>query len=120
MYKRQGELGEIIDGRTYLAPDGDNNLLPSDIIPLVITPGESSFRILRIEPQSVAVVTFSLADEAVLLGDINLDGFVNFLDIAPFIARLTSGVYQIEADVDQSGTVGFLDITGFIVALTGG
>ena len=115
-----GELGEIIDGRTYLAPDGDNNLLPSDIIPLVITPGESSFRILRIEPQSVAVVTFSLADEAVLLGDINLDGFVNFLDIAPFIARLTSGVYQIEADVDQSGTVGFLDITGFIVALTGG
>ncbi len=51
-------------------------------------------------------------------GDINLDGDVNFLDIAPFIAVLSSNGFQAEADCDENEVVNFLDIGPFIEALT--
>ena len=53
-----------------------------------------------------------------LLGDVNLDGLVNFLDISPFIAVLSGGDFQAEADCDQSGFVNFLDIAPFIGILS--
>jgi plastocyanin len=55
----------------------------------------------------------------VLLGDVNLDGTVDFLDITPFIGVLSSTTFQAEADCDQSGDVDFLDITPFIAILAG-
>ena len=54
-----------------------------------------------------------------LLGDVNRDGVHDFLDIAPFIAVLASGEYQIEADTDQNGVVNFLDIHQFIMFFPG-
>ena len=54
-----------------------------------------------------------------VLGDVNLDGEVNFLDISPMIGLLTSGEYQIEADINRNGSVNFLDISPFIGLLTG-
>lgn len=54
-----------------------------------------------------------------LLGDVNLDGLVNFLDISPFISVLSTGGFQAEADIDLSGDVNFLDITPFIAILSG-
>ena len=53
-----------------------------------------------------------------LLGDVNLDGTVDFLDISPFIALLASGQFQLEADIDASGAVDFLDISPFIGILS--
>lgn len=61
---------------------------------------------------SVTVVT--------LVGDVNLDGAVNALDIAPFVDKLTSREYQSEADVNKDGAVNALDISGFVSCLTGG
>ena len=55
----------------------------------------------------------------VLLGDVNLDDAINFLDISPFIAVLSSGMFQAEADIDGNGTVNFLDISPFIAILSG-
>lgn len=55
-----------------------------------------------------------------IVGDVNLDGEVNFLDIAPFIAILSSGVYEPEADFDQDGAVNSIDIIVFIVILVNG
>lgn len=54
---------------------------------------------------------------AAICGDINLDGSVSFLDIAPFIALLSSQSFQAEADCDVNGVVNFLDIAPFISAL---
>ena len=54
----------------------------------------------------------------VLLGDVNLDQVVNFLDISPFISLLSTGEFLPEADVNQSGEVNFLDISGFIGILS--
>ena len=56
---------------------------------------------------------------AILIGDVNLDGSVNFLDIEPYVAVVTGGVFQIEADIDQNGSVNFLDISLFIALLVG-
>jgi hypothetical protein len=59
----------------------------------------------------------NLEQAAVILGDVNLDGVVNFLDIAPFIGVLSGGTFQTEADVNLDGTVNFLDISPFISIL---
>ena len=57
--------------------------------------------------------------DPILLGDVNLDGFVNFLDISPFISVLSAGGTLAEADVNQDGAVNFLDISPFIGVLAG-
>ena len=56
----------------------------------------------------------------VLLGDINLDGVVDLLDVTPFVQLLTSGDFQCEADVNQDGVVDLLDVTPFVDLLSGG
>ena len=52
-----------------------------------------------------------------LLGDANLDGVVNFLDISAFISVLSSGAYLEEADCNEDGVLNFLDIPSFIAIL---
>ena len=54
-----------------------------------------------------------------LLGDVNLDGVVDFFDIAPFIMLLSSGEFQAEADINIDGEVDFFDIEPFIQLLSG-
>ena len=65
-----------------------------------------------------AVVLVSQVSSPVLLGDINLDGAVNFLDISPFIAVLSVSGDQAEADTNGDGEVSFLDISPFIALLS--
>ena len=68
--------------------------------------------------RGIGSLTVTVVPESILLGDINLDGVVTFLDISPFIAILSSGGFQAEADVDESGEVNFLDISHFIAILS--
>ena len=56
---------------------------------------------------------------AALLGDVNEDGVVDFLDISDFISVLATTGFQGEADMDLNGTVDLLDIQPFINALLG-
>ena len=55
-----------------------------------------------------------------LLGDVDLNGTVDFFDIAPFIDLLALQTFQFEADIDGNGTVDFFDIQPFIEILAGG
>ena len=71
-----------------------------------------------IDITNVTINFVTLAAPAVLLGDVNLDGVVNFSDIPAFIAVLAAGDYQIEADLDLSGLVDFSDIPPFIAELS--
>ena len=57
---------------------------------------------------------FTAANSPVLLGDVNQDNVVNFLDISPFITVLSNGEFQAEADINEDGVVNFLDIAPFI------
>ena len=44
----------------------------------------------------------------------DLNGVVDFCDIAPFIDILSSGVFLDQADCNQDGVVDFFDIAPFI------
>ena len=65
--------------------------------------------------QSVSITPL----EERVLGDVNLDGFVDFSDISPFIALIASGEFQAEADINEDGAINFSDISPFIALLTG-
>ena len=56
----------------------------------------------------------------ILLGDVNLDGSVDLLDVEPFVDLLTNGEFQNEADINQDGVVDLLDVAPFVGLLTGG
>ena len=62
-----------------------------------------------------ATITVTLSS---LLGDVSGDGVVDFLDIGPFVALLSAGDFQFEADIDSSGVVDFLDVGPFIRILS--
>ena len=73
----------------------------------------------QIVGNELQVQNLSLPDAgAVLLGDIDLSGDVNFSDISPFIALLSGPTFQAEGDFDGNGIVNFDDISGFISALS--
>ena len=60
----------------------------------------------------------AVPDLEFLLGDCNLDGVVNFLDISPFILVLSNGDFLNQADTNEDGVVNFLDISSFIALLS--
>ena len=66
----------------------------------------------------VEILLIECPDE-VLLGDVNLDGAINLLDVAPFVQLLSDGTFQAEADMNQDGVVNLLDISLFVDALAG-
>ena len=55
----------------------------------------------------------------ILLGDVNLDGMVNFFDIPMFIDVVLTNVFQAEADINEDGLVDFDDIAPFIDLVLG-
>ena len=68
--------------------------------------GEGAFRLNSIAPDF-------------LLGDVNCDGVVNLLDVAPFVEALTSGEFNEKADVNEDGVVNLLDVQPFVSLLAG-
>ena len=55
----------------------------------------------------------------VLLGDVNMDGVVDLLDIAPFVDAIINGIFIPEADVNGDGVVDLLDINPFVDLILG-
>ena len=93
-------IDDLIIG-AYLA----NRVLPPEVQLSNASTGESY------------VVFGRAAVPAPLIGDVNQDGEVNFLDIAPFISILSSDGFLEEADINEDGVVNFLDIGPFIDVL---
>ena len=78
--------------------------------------GFCGFLELNLFAQTVNLVVESLGDKF-LQGDINGDGVVNLLDVAPFVALLANGQFQLEADINGDGAVNLLDVAGFVELL---
>lgn len=53
----------------------------------------------------------------VLKGDVNGDGVVDLLDVAPFVDAVLTGIYIPEADANCDGGVNLLDVSPFIALL---
>ena len=54
------------------------------------------------------------------VGDVNTDGDINILDVAPFVDLITSSSFQCEADINEDTVVDILDVAPFVDLLTGG
>jgi hypothetical protein len=67
-----------------------------------------------------ATLTVTLSTGDAPVGDVNLDGVVNGLDVDPFVEVLLSGPYQPEADMNEDGDVNGLDVDAFVAAVVGG
>ena len=52
-------------------------------------------------------------------GDVNCDGVVNLLDVAPFVAAIQSGDGSPKADINVDGAVNLLDVSPFVDLLSG-
>ena len=53
------------------------------------------------------------------IGDINEDGAIDLLDVAPFVNAITIGMFFCEADINQDGAVDLLDVAPFVNLLAG-
>ena len=56
----------------------------------------------------------------VVLGDVNCDGEVNLLDVAPFVDLISAGGFSVKADINEDGSVNLLDVAPFVALLSGG
>ena len=66
------------------------------------------------EPQDLQLIVSYDVVANFLHGDVDMNGVVDFSDIAPFIGILQSGTFLEEADCNQDGVVTFADIPAFI------
>ena len=57
------------------------------------------------------------ASDSCILGDLNGDGLVNLLDVAPFVDLVSSGGFGKAADFNNDGVVNLLDIQPFVDAI---
>lgn len=67
-------------------------------------------------PNDVTLRLASLIPD-VFPGDVNEDGMVNLLDVAPFVDLLTTGTYMLQADINCDGSVDLLDVEPFVELL---
>ena len=54
-----------------------------------------------------------------IVGDTNLDGVVNLLDVSSFVDAVTNSAFACEADTNEDGSVDLLDVASFVSLLTG-
>ncbi len=83
--------------------------------PYVISGSDPPIALDSMIGTSIAMATVTSSFE---LGDINRDGDVNLLDVAPFIDLITSGLFQCEADLNSDGLVNLLDVGPFVDVLS--
>ena len=109
-------------------PDGvvDQGISAHYFMDVVIPANLSGHHVIWVAWQrddAAGEVFFSASDvmvqNSVLLGDVNLDGEVNLLDVTPFVDLLASGLFQTEADINQDGAVDLLDVAPFVELLQG-
>ena len=105
-----------IDGVT-ISPDTTYNGSNIAAINAELELLEVNGRFLQLEEEN-GVQTLRLLSN-VLIGDVNLDGVVNLLDVAPFVDLLTAGQFQVEADINGDGDVNLLDVMPFVNLLAG-
>jgi hypothetical protein len=100
----------------FLLTDGSGNVVWSEDF-------ENGFGSFHDLPGAVpAVICNGLCvpePPTIILGDVNLDGEVNGLDVDPFVEVLLSGPYQPEADMNEDEVVNGLDVDPFVAAVVG-
>ena len=63
--------------------------------------------------------TIGVSESKILVGDVNCDGAINLLDVAPFVDLISNGTFSDKADINGDGQVDLLDVEPFILLLNG-
>lgn len=107
------QVGSCLGGTYFLAPDGDNNLLPEDIVPLAFNQSSdgSGFTIDHIPAQSIAVVSF---DMEISTNTTSVVVFSNDFEDGDLTAEIGSMTL-----VAESATSSIVPVTGGTDALLG-
>ena len=79
----------------------------------------SAARVSSREGGNAAKLVVTFTGDNFILGDVNMDGMVNLLDVAPFVNLLVGGGFSCEADINQDGIVDLLDVSPFIDLISG-
>ena len=66
------------------------------------------------------ILVESMKGKGGMLGDVNCDGSVDLLDVAPFVDLVSNGGFSTKADINQDGSVDLLDVAPFVALLAGG
>lgn len=69
------------------------------------------------ELDAAVAVNFECVE--IVVGDANLDGQINLLDVTAFVFYLSNGLYQPQSDINQDGVVNLLDVAPFVGLLSG-
>lgn len=81
-------------------------------------------RSINESPSEQGGITMSVAGnmgaDKVLLGDVNMDGSVDLLDVQPFVELVSTGGFLAEGDINEDGFVDLLDVQPFVQLLSGG
>ena len=85
---------------------------------IVLADGDNDLKISYVGGDGNDVILF-VESSNVLIGDVNLDGVVNLLDVQPFVNLISTSVFQAEADINEDGTVNLLDVDPFVNLLAG-
>ena len=94
-----------------LLSDNDS-IIDSDPIWLVFNFGMSP-----VDFDNLAIPAFVGSD--LLLGDVNGDGAIDLLDVAPFVDLIINGGFNPLADLNGDGVVDLLDVAPFVALITG-
>ena len=82
---------------------------------ITILPNDGGCPLYPDDTNRVDFLTLGAGD----LGDVNCDGEVNLLDVAPFVELLSTGGFSEKADINQDGALDLLDIEPFVALLSG-
>ena len=100
----------VAPGVTHLSIDQEGTaLFVHDYLPFHLSPdfGTATIRVMPEVPP--------------VLGDVNMDGNVNGLDVDPFVDRIVRETFQFEADLNEDGWVNGLDVDPFVtMTISGG
>ena len=104
-------------------PGGDFSDIPL-MVPTVLPAGQIANLLLSAVFQTGTsdlnlTATLIAEGDLILPGDVNGDGLVNLLDVAPFVDALVAGSFNASADVNCDGVVNLLDVAPFISLLNG-
>lgn len=75
-------------------------------------------QIVGLQPDAATVLSDVFITRVAAVGDLNADGIIDLLDIAPFVDAITKGEFVITADINRDGTVDLLDIAPFVELIT--
>ncbi len=115
----RGTIYETLNGGTTWTPLNEffdpTNALSGRIIEIDVLPSGGIWA----ASVGAGFIWASDVPEDILPGDVNQDGEVTLLDVAPFVKLITTGTFQAEADVNGDGVVDLLDVAPFVELLTG-